>query len=533
MVTTAAIAADRIAVARRAFDAHPQDKGKALSLLDLLINAASPPDVLHLLDNMVRHHADRADILVRMALVADGAGAPDRAEQYYRQALAREATNLIARHNLATLLRTQGKSRAAHDILIAGNAKARPAESWMLMGHVQADQGAFDAAVAAYQTALSLQPGLVPAHEALSRLLPQLGRPYDAMASFAQALAATPEDRALWAAAISAAKDLHLAEDLERLAGAACDRFGASPDLLVALSLAFAWQGQPMLAIAQLQRVIAAAPDSLAAHVHLTPLLIAQGDVVAAERHAVAATQLDPLDQSGWAWLSIIWRLRQDPREAWLADYDRFVIPIDLQDAFGDMAHGLPALPGFADHLASLHQTSHHPPDQSPRGGTQTRGDLFAAPDPQIAAFKTLVKARIDDALRDLPDDANHPFLGRRTAEGIDFEGAWSVRLRQGGHHAHHIHQRGWMSSAFYAALPPGVGPGRSQGAIVFGVPDLVLPDALAPRRMISPKAGTLVIFPSYFWHGTLPFNDPADRITLAFDMRPADPAGDASRHPG
>lgn len=79
----------------------------------------------------------------------------------------------------------------------------------------------------------------------------------------------------------------------------------------------------------------------------------------------------------------------------------------------------------------------------------------------------------------------------------------------------------------------PGVGPGKSEGAIVFGVPDLVLPDALAPRRMISPKAGTLVIFPSYFWHGTLPFNDPADRITLAFDMRPAAPAGDVSRHSG
>jgi Putative 2OG-Fe(II) oxygenase len=30
-----------------------------------------------------------------------------------------------------------------------------------------------------------------------------------------------------------------------------------------------------------------------------------------------------------------------------------------------------------------------------------------------------------------------------------------------------------------------------------------------------------LVLFPSYFWHGTVPFESSADRLTIAFDVVP------------
>jgi hypothetical protein len=31
-----------------------------------------------------------------------------------------------------------------------------------------------------------------------------------------------------------------------------------------------------------------------------------------------------------------------------------------------------------------------------------------------------------------------------------------------------------------------------------------------------------LVLFPSYFWHGTIPFQSPQPRLTVAFDAVPA-----------
>jgi hypothetical protein len=40
-------------------------------------------------------------------------------------------------------------------------------------------------------------------------------------------------------------------------------------------------------------------------------------------------------------------------------------------------------------------------------------------------------------------------------------------------------------------------------------------------QRHVQPTPGTLVLFPSYFWHGTIPFNTTDERITVAFDVVP------------
>jgi hypothetical protein len=58
----------------------------------------------------------------------------------------------------------------------------------------------------------------------------------------------------------------------------------------------------------------------------------------------------------------------------------------------------------------------------------------------------------------------------------------------------------------------------NTAGHIQFGAPlDLPLP----PRRIIRPEVGTLVLFPSYMWHGTVPFTSQQPRITVAFDLVP------------
>jgi hypothetical protein len=40
-------------------------------------------------------------------------------------------------------------------------------------------------------------------------------------------------------------------------------------------------------------------------------------------------------------------------------------------------------------------------------------------------------------------------------------------------------------------------------------------------RRAIQSVAARRVQFPSYMWHGTVPFHDRADRTTIAFDVVP------------
>lgn len=498
-----------------------QDEAPFVRALSRLCEAPDAEQLDTLFALLEQRAPEAPDVWTWAGLAAAAHGQAPRAETAYKAALTRDPTASVARHNLATLYRQNGEEQAALSVL--GDPLGGPLrpETLVLQAHLHADLGAFDEALQGYEQALSLSPTLLDAHESLSRMLPQLGRAQDALNSYRLAIQRCPSDRALWASAITAAKDLRQGPYLVALADAACERFGASPDLLVALALGQAMEGQKDVAIAQLQRVIAAVPDHIAAHLHLIPLLLEQGDLRTAETCAVHATQLDPLDQSGWSWLTVIWRLSNDAREAWLADYDRFVVKIDLEEALS-LTDGV-SLPLLQTTLDAVHRTSHHPLEQSPRGGTQSRGDLFARSELPLRQFKAVIKREIDRVLDGLPFDPLHPFLGRRSSAGFSFAGAWSVRLRTGGYHAHHIHHKGWISSAFYVSLPPSVAHGREEaGALVFGVPELETSLNLSARRTLAPKEGQLVLFPSYFWHGTLPFDDEVPRVSIAFDMVPA-----------
>jgi hypothetical protein len=59
------------------------------------------------------------------------------------------------------------------------------------------------------------------------------------------------------------------------------------------------------------------------------------------------------------------------------------------------------------------------------------------------------------------------------------------------------------------------------QGWLKLGEPafDVRLKDPI--RRVIEPKPGRLALFPSYTWHGTVPFRSSQARTTIAFDAVP------------
>ena len=98
----------------------------------------------------------------------------------------------------------------------------------------------------------------------------------------------------------------------------------------------------------------------------------------------------------------------------------------------------------------------------------------------------------------------------------VRFSGSWSVRLTDAGFHANHFHPEGWLSSAFYLALPESAN--GQEGWLALGEPQADLGLDLPPIRLVEPKPGRLVLFPSTMWHGTVPF--PAgERLSIAFDV--------------
>jgi hypothetical protein len=94
---------------------------------------------------------------------------------------------------------------------------------------------------------------------------------------------------------------------------------------------------------------------------------------------------------------------------------------------------------------------------------------------------------------------------------------AWSVRLNGGGFHLNHVHPEGWLSSAFYVRLPK-VASGH-EGWLQFGEPGPPTSPKLDADHLVQPQAGMLVLFPSYMWHGTVPFAGCEKRLTCAFDI--------------
>ena len=157
---------------------------------------------------------------------------------------------------------------------------------------------------------------------------------------------------------------------------------------------------------------------------------------------------------------------------------------------------------------------------QSLRHGTETTQDLSRSSDAAIRGLFSAFAGPITRYLERIGQGTDP--LRRRNQGRWRFNGAWSVRLRSAGYHAIHTHPRGWISSACYLELPDSMrDEGSEAGILTFGEPGVRTSPALGSEFSVRPRVGMLVLFPSYFWHGTVPFHGNQPRLTVAFDAVP------------
>jgi len=244
------------------------------------------------------------------------------------------------------------------------------------------------------------------------------------------------------------------------------------------------------------------------------------GDPAKAAHFCEQALALDAHDQIALSSLGIAWRLMEDERDENLSGYDGLIRSFELEppDGFASMDDFNAELNAWLDRV---HPDTREYLNQSLRGGTQTPDQIFG----KGHVLVEKIRARIDEAVGryivEMREDSRHPFLSRR-AKGFRYSGSWSSRLRDCGFHVNHIHPAGWISSCYYIAVPKAVEDTQErQGWIKFGEPSFDVPLKNAIRRAIQPRPGRLVLFPSYMWHGTIPFHDARPRTTIAFDVVP------------
>lgn len=233
------------------------------------------------------------------------------------------------------------------------------------------------------------------------------------------------------------------------------------------------------------------------------------GDVALAERRLAIWRDQEPTNLAIWALTDLVWRLLDDPRARWLAGDPRLIATVAIDLGPGEFA-------ALTDLLRGLHHRYTHPAGQSVRGGTQTRGALFDRAEPLIAHFRSRLQVCVDRYFNGLPPfDAAHPLL-RNRASTPTVRGGWSVRLTGSGHHVAHLHPAGIVSSACYIVVPD-TDDVAMQGWLNLGCAPTDLAISPPPITSIKPEPGNLVLFPSFLYHGTTPF-ERGERMTVAFD---------------
>ena len=249
------------------------------------------------------------------------------------------------------------------------------------------------------------------------------------------------------------------------------------------------------------------------------PALV-RGDPQKAAWLCEQALRLSPRDGACLALLSIASRMMEDGRDEILNGYDTLIRTFDLEppEGFSDMASFNAELNAALDRL---HPGTREFIGQSLRGGTQTPDNLFGTGHGLVEKLRARIDQAVERYIAQLGEDATHPFLSRR-ARNFRYAGSWSSRLGDCGFHVNHLHPMGWISSCYYVAVPDAVKDETArQGWIKFGEPSFDVALKNPVRRAVQPAAGRLILFPSYMWHGTIPFHDAAARTTIAFDVVP------------
>jgi len=471
-----------------------------------LIDADFPELLLPAARQLAADHPGSAKAHQLLGLTARACGESLAAYEAFRIAAQLAPRDALVAHSHARTALEAGL--AAADLFAAASALA-PQDGTVLTGQAAAllSEARPAEAIALLERTLAANPLWVDGHRSLAALRGQMG--LDPLAGLAPALALHPQAPALHHCAISIALQSRDIRRADAALAAACAALGM-PAWLALLAGHIASE--------------AGAFDEADAHFAAAGQPADPGAAWMHARHrirrnqpALAAALLEPLLKAPgadelWPYLGLAWRMMDDPRAAWLDGDPRLVGVYDLGMAPSELA-------ALADHLRALHVTTSAPLDQSVRGGTQTDGNLLLRVEPQIRDLKARLLHLVERHVAQLPaPEPAHPTLLAARAP-LRIAGSWSVRLEGAGFHTDHVHPQGWFSSALYLALPETIGQGADghAGWLSLGEARDLVP-GLAPLRLIEPKPGRLVLFPSSMWHGTRPF--PAgERLTIAFDI--------------
>ncbi|MFQ5784221.1 MAG: tetratricopeptide repeat protein [Alphaproteobacteria bacterium] len=528
---------DRLATAAAQFRAGRPDQAERLCRR-ILETSPGQADALHMLAVVARRAGRRAEAvgLVERALAARPDFAPahytrgalcvdqgrlDVAAEAFARAAALKPDSADAHIALGGALRRLGKPAEAESALRAGLAiRPRDPGAHLRLGNALADQDRLAEAEAAYREALALRPDYAEAFINLGNLLLDMLRLDEAETAYREAIALRPKMPQAHNNLGNALRDQGRLDEAVAAYGKAVELAPALAETHYNLGNTFAEQGAHDAAAAAYRRALDCDAGYVRPRQGLAALALARG----APRNAVEACDAclarDPGNRQALAIKAAALDVlgERDAVRA-LIDFDRLIAPVRCAApaGFADLDAFNAAL---AAHALDHPTLAYEPLSKATRSGRQTR-ELLVEPKGPVAHLEMIIEDAVADYLAAHPADPGHPFLAHPPARWR--LNVWATVLGAQGHQAAHIHPAGWLSGVYYVRLPAAVAADDDDaGWIEFGGHDPASKLTVEPeRRLYRPEEGLMLLFPSYFFHRTVPFESDEARISIAFDVLP------------
>ncbi len=458
------------------------------------------------------------------AIQAHHAGQYSKAEQLCRHLLSVDPDNPNVLHLLGLVAFKAGYAQKAIDLVSrAIEVNDQNPDYHGNLGIIYQDLGRFEDAIGAFRQAVHQNPDHFGGRLGLGNAAMTLERPGEAVDEYSRAVAVRPdhaEAQSNLGAALRAVGRKHEAIEAFRRAVAIEP---ARADLQSNLGDALSEIGETGAAIDAFQRGIELDPDHPFAYTNLASLHITQKNCSEAVAVCDTCLKLDPGNRSALALkafaLNEIGEVKDAAR---LLDFNKYIHVEEISAPAG--FNSLDEFNRQLSEYASTHPTLRFEPgSKSTRGGQQSR-ELFDQKTGAIAEFEKIITRAVTEYIERHRDDKDHPFPASAPAHWRVT--AWSTVLEAEGHQLPHIHPAGWLSGVYYTQIPPeiSVEDASQAGWIEFGRPPESLGCSAEPiTKTFAPRAGHLILLPSYFHHRTLPFQFDSSRISIAFDVVPVD----------
>jgi tetratricopeptide (TPR) repeat protein len=547
---------------RRAIAGMPREASLHNNLGNVLRAGERFSDAVPVYRKAIELNPQYAEAFYNLGICLEDLDQFDEALAMHRRSVALKPDYAQARTRIGVILRQQGQLEEALrelDRVVADNPQSFEAHYYR--GLTLAGLERFDEAATNLEQAAALKPASFDAVRALANNLRGANRLDEALAAYWRAMELQPSNPIIHEELNRLAWMANRPETFLRSFAYARDRQGDDPNLLFVEAQLRLQRNDPQNAEPLLKRALVVAPERADASALYGRLLSRVGrhdDAFEAFNTAVtsepgtgayrnefgyallkgkqakqsleqfeAARRINPFDQLALGGMCVAYRELGDSRYHDLVNIPSFARAFRLKvpAGYADAAAFNAAL---SEELLKLHTMTSEPLEQTLRGGTQTPGLLFTRKSKLIEQAREAIAEAVDAYIREMPTAAEHPLLSRRQ-DNFSFTHSWSCKLRSSGFHTNHVHSMGWISSAYYVSLPEALDDEtQRQGWLKFGESHMELGGADRPEHFVKPVVGQLVLFPSYFWHGTVPFQSSQDRLTVAFDVVPGDVQPDA-----